>query len=94
MLVKGEIKERNHGKILAAQSVRGNTDMRAMYGRKGVKNLLVHQTISSERGDVSSPSLDLGELQELGQERRPEQVVVHPLTADRDSCRIRIFAGC
>ena len=31
-------KERNLGKILAAASVRQNTDMRAMYERKGGKN--------------------------------------------------------
>ena len=30
-----EDKERNHGKILAATSVRQNTDIRAMYGRRG-----------------------------------------------------------
>ena len=32
-------KERNQGKILAVLSVRQNTDIRAMYGGKGVKKL-------------------------------------------------------
>ena len=36
----GRYKERNHGKILAAPYVGQNTDIGAMYGRKGVKKYL------------------------------------------------------
>ena len=37
ILVMGEVKERNQGKILAAPSVGQNKGIRVMYGRKGVK---------------------------------------------------------
>ena len=46
----------NHGKILAAPSVRGNTDIRAMNGRKGnlnkILNLLTLATVWIFGGEV------------------------------------------
>ena len=37
----GVKKDSNHGKILAGPSLRQNTDKKALYGEKGVKNLQV-----------------------------------------------------
>ena len=58
----GGKKERNCGKILAASSVRWNTDIRAMDGRKGFLKILAFSAPISVKVDPSRLRVNVGDV--------------------------------